>query len=93
MDQIKSLGPKRVKIILVGNKSDLNEERVISFEQGQELAKNFNVSFFECSAKTGNNIEFIFEKLGEEIMDSSELTENNDNSSIGFLNRRYFCKR
>ena len=47
--------------ILVGNKMDLNNNRVISKEEGSELAKNEKIDFFiEVSAKTGENIENIF---------------------------------
>jgi len=47
--------------ILVGNKMDLNNKRVISKEEGSELAKNEKIDFFiEVSAKTGENIENIF---------------------------------
>ena len=34
MDQIKNLAPKGVKIILVGNKIDLLDEREVSFDEG-----------------------------------------------------------
>ena len=91
MDQIKTLGPKRVKIVLIGNKSDLSEERVISFEEGKALAESFNVSFFECSAKTGMNIDVVFEKMGEEVMEGEDIVGNSGNSTIGFLIRGYFC--
>lgn len=34
MDQIRSLGPSEVKIILVGNKIDLENERVVTYQEG-----------------------------------------------------------
>ena len=41
--------------ILVGNKNDV-EERKISTERGEKLAKKYGIPFLECSAKVGNNI-------------------------------------
>ena len=38
-------------MILVGNKCDMDDERVISFERGKSLADTLGVEFFETSAK------------------------------------------
>lgn len=51
-------------IILVGGKSDLEEYRQISSEEGLESAKSNELDdFIECSSKTGENIEKVFEIL------------------------------
>ena len=50
-------------LYLVGNKIDSTEERVISFEEGIQKSKEFNVSFQEVSAKTGDNIQNLFKLL------------------------------
>ncbi len=59
--------PKTVFMVLVGNKSDLNQNRKVTFEEGQEMAKNNNLMFFETSAKTGENVDKIFEDSAKEI--------------------------
>ena len=41
MNQIKENAPNDVNIILVGNKSDLKEERKVSYENGQDCAKRY----------------------------------------------------
>lgn len=45
-----------IKMILVGNKSDIGSERKVSIEDGKKLAEKYKMPFFECSAKTGYNI-------------------------------------
>jgi small GTP-binding protein len=55
--------------ILVGNKIDLTKERVISQEQGKELAANFSLDYMETSAKTGDNIEELFGLLTRKLLD------------------------
>eukprot|EP01118_Nematostelium_gracile_P000413 TRINITY_DN1045_c0_g1_i1.p1 TRINITY_DN1045_c0_g1~~TRINITY_DN1045_c0_g1_i1.p1 ORF type:complete len:230 (+),score=52.48 TRINITY_DN1045_c0_g1_i1:1-690(+) len=54
---------KPVPFVLCGNKSDLEDKRVISFEMGDQLAKSLNIIFMETSAKTGKNIEKAFTEL------------------------------
>ena len=45
-----------VPMVLVGNKCDLEDERVVSKDQGQSLAKQFNCAFMESSAKLKVNV-------------------------------------
>ena len=49
---------EQVKIILVGNKKDL--ERKVKYEEGQNLAKKEGMLFFETSAKTGEGVVEMF---------------------------------
>lgn len=57
-----------VPMVLVGNKCDLQDQRVISTEQGQQLAAKFgNCSFLESSAKTKTNVEQIFYDLIRQV--------------------------
>jgi hypothetical protein len=43
-------------MVLLGNKSDLTEKRVISNEIVTAFAESLNVSYYETSAKTGKNL-------------------------------------
>lgn len=57
------------QIFLVGNKSDDEENRQVSKEQGQHLASSLNVPFLEASAKTNSNVESIFYELASLIQE------------------------
>ncbi len=61
--------PKTIRIVLVGNKSDLEDKREVTIEEGQDFAKKNNLMFFETSAKTGDNISKVFEDSAKEIND------------------------
>ena len=52
------------EIILVGNKSDLTENRVITKEQGMELAQSLGIEYFETSVKDDTNLTEAVDKLG-----------------------------
>jgi len=57
-----------VPMVLVGNKCDLEDERVVGKDQGQSLAKGFkNCSFMEASAKDKINVNDIFYDLVRQI--------------------------
>ena len=54
-----------IKIILIGNISDLADDRQVSYEEGEKyLDEPAIISFYETSAKTGDNIRKIFEEVG-----------------------------
>ena len=44
-------------MILVGNKCDMEDERVISYERGKQLADQLGLEFFETSAKENINVK------------------------------------
>jgi len=67
-DQIlREKNNSNVPMILVGNKCDLEDERLISKNQGQNLATQFNCPFIETSAKLKINVNEIFYNLIRQI--------------------------
>ena len=54
-----------VESLLVGNKVDLESQRVVRKEKGEELKQRRNISFVETSAVTGHNINEAFEILAK----------------------------
>ena len=59
-----------IPILMVGSKLDLDYQRAVSSEDGLELAKtNGLYGYIECSSKTGQNVEEIFIKLTQEMME------------------------
>jgi small GTP-binding protein len=67
IEDCKNQSPKTIFMVLVGNKSDLNDRRQVNTEEGQELADKLGIPFFESSAKTGKNVNEIFQNSAEEI--------------------------
>lgn len=72
LSEIKEFAHDDVIIMLIGNKID-KSQRVVSREAGERLARDFEVSFLETSAKTGQNVELAFMATAQALLDK-ELT-------------------
>ena len=65
--QIRDSADKDVILILVGNKIDC-EDREVDKSEGEELANELNIKYYDCSAKTGENINKAFDELVETMI-------------------------
>ncbi len=60
---------RKASFILIGNKRDLEDKRVISPEEGQKLARELNaIEYIETSALKGENVEKAFVNLVRQIL-------------------------
>ena len=70
--QIEVHASSNVEKILIGNKADLTDKKVIDTEQGMALAKEFGMAFFETSARTGHNVNETFFHISKLIKDKQQ---------------------
>lgn len=59
-------------VVIVGNKVDRQEDRVVSVSDAQALAAKSGAAYLEASAKTGEGITQIFEKIAEHFLSISK---------------------
>lgn len=45
---------------ILGNKADCGSDRAVRREDGERLAREYNVAFMETSAKSGQNVDLAF---------------------------------
>ncbi|CAD8061373.1 unnamed protein product [Paramecium primaurelia] len=64
--------------MLVGNKSDLNGQRQVTFEEGQNLANSNGMLFIETSAKEGFNLEQAINNLLHEVLSQQEIKKKEE---------------
>lgn len=67
MQEIEKFASENVNKLLIGNKSDLEEQREVTYDQGQELAKKFDIPFLEVSAKNAIHVDETFTTMATEI--------------------------
>mmetsp|Transcript_2358 Transcript_2358/g.5535 ORF Transcript_2358/g.5535 Transcript_2358/m.5535 type:complete len:207 (-) Transcript_2358:1083-1703(-) len=67
--QIQMHADVNVNKILIGNKCDVQDQRAVSFEEGDALAKEYNIHFYECSAKQDLNVEKTFLTIATDVKD------------------------
>ena len=66
LNEIKTHSNPDIKIILIGNKVDLEDKREVSKERGEKLCSEHNLCFFmETSAKAGFNAQNLFKAVGK----------------------------
>ncbi|VDK31726.1 unnamed protein product [Taenia asiatica] len=63
-------------MMMIGNKSDLEEQRDVSYEDAKALADENNLMFLECSAKSGENVEAAFLETARKIYQNVQEGRN-----------------
>ena len=82
LDEIKCQTHPNLKIFLIGNKIDLEENRVIEKEKAEKFYLDHQLDFFiETSAKTGENAQKVFIKAAQILYDEYIQSAERDKSS------------
>ena len=84
--ELRTHSNPNVKVFLIGNKIDLDDERKIQTEEGEKYADQYKINkFFESSAKSGFNAKKIFIEAAKLLYDDYNLfhkdNEDTDNNS------------
>ena len=68
IEDVRVNSPEEASIVLIGNKSDLVDQRKVTQKEIAEYAKKKKLEFLEVSAKTGSNISLLFENLSTTLI-------------------------
>ena len=68
LSEVKQHATEDVRVYMVGNKGDLEDQREVTHERALEMAKADKIHrVFETSAKTGDNVEELFATVAREL--------------------------
>ena len=82
LKQIEKHAKENVFKFLVGNKSDLAEERKVTFEEAKEYADKHDLPYIETSAKEGININELFESSIKSFLSSNKYIGGDKNIKL-----------
>ena len=83
LKDLKTYSNPDVKLFLVGNKTDLENQRQVTTEEANTLCKDLEIDFFiESSAKTGLNAEKIFIQAAKLLFKESKIFKNMQEAAI-----------
>ena len=86
-DEINCHAEKYAQVMLIANKSDLQNSRTISEEKGKILADKLgSVGYFEVSAKEDSNLHQAMSALCKKILDSTSARGNSNNQNTISIN-------
>ena len=99
MKEIGKHADDNINKIIVANKIDSDADRVITVEEGENLAKQYNLQVFETSAKTNTNVEETFINITTAIkkrlvLDGLKFINNGKRISLfskGFREKKNCC--
>ncbi|XP_044835623.1 ras-related protein Rab-26 isoform X1 [Mauremys mutica] len=76
LTEIHEYAQQDVVLMLLGNKVDSTQDRVVKREDGEKLAKEYGVPFMETSAKSGLNVDLAFTAIAKELKHRSMKLPN-----------------
>jgi len=73
MEDVRLYAQRNVEIMLIGNKVDLQQERIVEYKEAKAYADKNNFQYLETSAKKKMNVDKAFHKLAQSVVSSKQL--------------------
>ena len=82
--EVKQHASSDILIYLIGNRSDLEDEREVQQEKAIEFCKQYQIDkFFETSAKTGDHVEEVFSLASKELYIAQKESQEEEQATGG----------
>merc|ERR1712228_274436 len=76
MQNINQYANDQISKVIIGNKCDMVNDREVTLERAKNLASEYDVPFFECSAKNSINVNQAFMRIARDIIKKKESDPN-----------------
>jgi GTPase SAR1 family protein len=80
--ECKECTTKTVTLVLAGNKSDKEDQRQVTTQEAENFAKKYNLLFLEVCAKTGQNVEALFNLASYDVLNKIDNGDINLNEQV-----------
>lgn len=80
INDLRNNGDEKIIIMLIANKTDLESQRIVTTEAGEEKAKHHQMAFIETSAKNCSNVEKGFEMIIKDMFECYKREELEDDN-------------
>ncbi|CAJ1936946.1 unnamed protein product [Sphenostylis stenocarpa] len=93
VQEVQRQANSSLTMFLVANKADLEDDRKVSNEEGEEYAKENGLSFLETSAKTAQNVNELFYEIAKRLAKANPSRQSGIklHTRPRETRRRYFC--
>ena len=92
IQNVKNVKGENFPMILVGNKKDKEEERLIAKEEGENIAKEYKIDFFEISNKQNINVQEAGLAITNKVIEKREK-EGSEGSSPAYTTSSKLSKK
>ncbi|KAI6657901.1 Ras-related protein Rab-6A-like isoform X1 [Oopsacas minuta] len=82
IEDVRAERGDEVVLMLVGNKTDLNDKRQVTVHEGEKKAKELDMIFLETSAKSGYNVKHLFRKMAQSLSIATHVPDEEDRKDI-----------
>lgn len=83
---------QKIPFLVIGNKADLEEKRVVSYQKAHKWCEEMDILYFECSARSGLGVSEAFSELISQVIAYSETYTRAYNPSFSLKSNKKLKK-
>lgn len=80
--ELKQMRGSEIELVIVGNKTDLEEQRTVSYETAMRYAQTVGAQYVETSAKENESVTEVFELLTQMMVARHGCSQQNDSNAL-----------
>eukprot|EP01083_Nonionella_stella_P084985 235349_1 len=94
MNNIEQHASDHIAKVIIGNKCDMMDDRVVPSDKGKALALEYNAPFYETSAKNNINVTKVFVDIARTVIkqhfsdDTEEMARQKNKGNVKFGDKR-----
>jgi small GTP-binding protein len=91
LSEVRTLCDPAASVILIGNKSDIREERTVTLQEAEQFARQSKIDYIETSALDGTNVREAFLRVAAEIYRKAKPMSTDDRLPVAQVSEKRGC--